>query len=66
MENGGLVYNLPTLEEIRKSTLQNLSDLPEEHKKLTGASAYPVELSPKLRKIKDKLTSQLKSLEGLP
>jgi nicotinate phosphoribosyltransferase len=65
MENGGLVYNLPTLKEIRKSTLQNLSDLPEEYKKLADASTYPVELSPKLRKIKDKLTSQLKSLEGL-
>jgi nicotinate phosphoribosyltransferase len=65
MKNGEIVYDLPTLEEIRETTLWNLSDLPEEYKRLTNAPLYPVELSHELNKIKGHLKSQLRSNDSL-
>ncbi len=61
MENGNLTYDLPTLEEIRNNCLRNLSQLPNKFKKLRNAPKYPVELSPKLKKTKKELTSQIKA-----
>jgi len=63
MEKGELVYNLPSLEEIRKRTLENLSNLPEKYKRLTDAPRYPVVLSPGLKKMLNELTSELKKAE---
>jgi nicotinate phosphoribosyltransferase len=59
MEKGRITYEIPTLEETRKNALSNLSQLPEKCKRLTNATAYPVHLSPALRKIKNQLESQL-------
>ena len=66
MENGSIVFRLPSLEEIRENALRNLSHLPSKYRKLRNAPLYPVELSFQLRKIKKALTDQLRSLEGLP
>ncbi len=60
MEKGEIIYDLPSLDEIRATAAENLSKLPEKYKKLTGAPTYPVELSQDLetliRKLKKKLT----------
>jgi nicotinate phosphoribosyltransferase len=64
MENGKIVYDLPTLEQTRNNALKNLSELPEEYKKLRNASMYPVELSPNLKKTKGQLSNQLKIAIG--
>jgi nicotinate phosphoribosyltransferase len=65
LERGEIVYDVPTLEEIRDATLKNLSELPERYKKLTRAPSYPVELSRELNRIKTQLMSQLKHSESL-
>jgi len=60
MEKGEIIYDLPSLDEIRATAAESLSKLPGKYKKLTGAPAYPVELSQNLetliRKLKKKLT----------
>ena len=66
MENGSIVFRLPSLEEIRENALRNLSQLPSMYKKLRNAPLYPVELSFQLRKMKKALTDQLRCREGLP
>ena len=65
MEKGKIVYDLPSLEEIRKRALENLSKLPEKYKKLKGAPRYPVELSLGLKKLMKKLRGKLKKVEVL-
>jgi nicotinate phosphoribosyltransferase len=64
MEKGKIVYDLPSLEEIRKRALNNLLMLPERYKRLKGAAKYPVELSPKLKKLMRDLREKLKRVEG--
>ena len=59
MENGKLTYNLPSLTEIRRYALQNLSNLPSQYKSLVNAKEYPVELSLNLQKLIKTLTQQL-------
>lgn len=66
MNHGKIVYDMLSLEEIRKVALHNLSELPSQYKKLTNASVYPVELSPKVKKITHQLTNQIRENEGLP
>lgn len=65
MEKGEIVYDLPCLEMIRERALENLSKLPEEYKRLRNAPSYPVELSPRLKKMVDELTRKLKKTEHL-
>src|SRR4030043_422604 len=59
MEKGEIIYDLPSLDEIRVTAAESLSKLPEKYRKLTGAPTYPVELSQDLevmiRKLKRKL-----------
>jgi nicotinate phosphoribosyltransferase len=59
MEKGKLIYNLPSLEEIRAAAAENLSKLPEDYKALTGAPVYPVELSKNLQNLIKTLKRQL-------
>jgi nicotinate phosphoribosyltransferase len=66
IENRKLVYDIPSLEETRRFMLRDLSELPEKYRNLKEAPTYPVELSPKLGKIKNQLTSRLRNLEGSP
>jgi nicotinate phosphoribosyltransferase len=60
MEKGEIIYDFPSLDEIRATAAESLSKLLGKYKKLTGAPAYPVELSQDLevliRKLKKKLT----------
>ncbi len=65
MEYGKIVYELPSLEEIRKRALDNLSRLPEKYKKLKDAPHYPVELSVGLKKLMKELTEKVKRTEIL-
>jgi len=60
MEKGKIVYDLPTLEEIRKRALDNLSKLPEKYKKLKNAPRYPVEFSPELKKLMDDIRMRMR------
>lgn len=66
MENRNLTCDLPSLDQLRSKTLRNLSELPDKYKKLRNAPRYPIRLSPKLRKIRNTLSDQLKSLEASP
>jgi nicotinate phosphoribosyltransferase len=61
MKDGQITYKMPTLEEMRKTTLKNLSELPEEYKRLRNPSSYPVELSRKLGNIRSIMVGRLKS-----
>ncbi len=60
MEKGEIIYDLPSLDEIRATAAESLSKLSEKYKKLRGAPTYPVELSQDLealiRKLKKRLT----------
>jgi nicotinate phosphoribosyltransferase len=59
MENGKLVYNLPTLEEIRAKATETLHKLPLRYQALTDAPAYPVELSKRLQDLIETTKFQL-------
>jgi len=65
MEKGKIVYDLPSLEEIRKRASESVSKLFEKYKKLKGAPRYPVELSPRLKRLMRELTEKLKKVEVL-
>ena len=58
VKNGKLVYNFPTIEEIREKTKQNLSLLPAEYKRLINPHIYSVGISKKLKQLKEKLVQQ--------
>jgi len=58
VKNGKLVYNFPTIEEIREKTKQNLSLLPAEYKRLINPHIYSVGISKKLKQLKEKLVKQ--------
>ena len=49
IQDGELVYNFPTLQDIQAYTIAGLKKLPEVHKSLTGATPYFVELDSTLR-----------------
>ena len=59
MEKGKLLYDFPSLGEIRATALENLSKLPEQYKALTNAPTFPVELSKKLQDLIEKTKLQL-------
>jgi len=65
MEKGEVIYDLPSLDEIRATAADNLSKLPEKYKKLTNAPTYPVELSQDLEKLVRKLKKKLAKTEIL-
>jgi len=60
MDKGKMVCSLPTLAQIRSTTLANISNLPQEYKVLRKAPKYPVELSSELWKIRRKLSEHLR------
>ena len=59
MEKGKIVYKMPSLEEIRKTTKNNLKKLPDKYKKLKNAAKYKVKISPELKKLTLKLNKSL-------
>lgn len=60
MEKGKIIYKMPSLEEIRKTTKNNLLKLSEKYKKLRNAAKYKVEASDGLKKLTLKLNKELK------
>src|SRR3990170_4858602 len=65
MEKGEIIYDLPSLDEIRATAADNLSKLPEKYKELTNAPEYPVELSRDLERLIRKLKRKLVKTEIL-
>ena len=63
MDKGKLIYDLPSLEQIRDYAAENLSKLPDQYKALTDAQEYPVELSLKLQNLIRTLKQQLTTNE---
>ncbi|MDH5483389.1 MAG: nicotinate phosphoribosyltransferase [Candidatus Bathyarchaeota archaeon] len=63
MDNGKIIHDLPSLEEIRKRAAENLSKLPAKYKELKDTLRYPVKLSPKLERLIKDLTEKLKRVE---
>jgi len=61
MAKGKITYDLPSLEQIRQTCLENLSRLPQKYKKLRGAPTYPVETSRKLNSLIESLKLKLKN-----
>jgi nicotinate phosphoribosyltransferase len=59
MEKGEIIYDLPSLDEIRAAAAENLSKLPAKYKELTGAPAYHVKLSQDLEKLIKNLEQKL-------
>jgi nicotinate phosphoribosyltransferase len=59
MEKGKVTYDFPSLSQIRSAAAENLSLLPDEYKKVTGAAEYPVELSQNLEKMMTNLKRKL-------
>jgi nicotinate phosphoribosyltransferase len=63
MEKGRTAYEFPSLNEVRSAAKENLSRLPGKYKKLTGAIAYPVELSKALEDLIERLEKKLTQTE---
>lgn len=59
VEEGNLVYELPSLEEIRKYVLESLMKFPEPLKKVSTKYRYPVLVSSGLKKLIRKLSHRL-------
>ena len=59
MEEGKIKYKFPSLREIRKKTTNNFSNLPDKYKKLRKVAKYKVEISPKLKRLTEKLNKSL-------
>lgn len=65
VEKGKIIYDFPSLMDIRKRAVENLEKLSAKYKRLRVASRYPVELSPKLKRLIKELTRKLKRAEVL-
>lgn len=63
MDNGRIVQDPISLEEIRTKAMKSLSQLPKKYKKIESASQYPIMLSSRLKKLTNDLAQQLKQTE---
>jgi nicotinate phosphoribosyltransferase len=57
-QKGKVVYELPSVHEIRENTLRNLNELNPAYKRFHNPHQYHVSLSPLLFKIKQRLLRQ--------
>jgi nicotinate phosphoribosyltransferase len=64
MDKNEIVCDLPSLDEIKHTTSENLSKLPEKYKRIKGASRYRVVLSQRLKKMLNELKSELRRTEA--
>jgi nicotinate phosphoribosyltransferase len=55
IKQGEFVYDFPETEHIRKYARENLGALPEEYRRLTNGSVYPVKISEALTRLRDEL-----------
>ena len=65
MENGKVIGDQPSLNEIRAAAFANVSKLPQKYKKLTDAPSYPVELSQALADLVEDLKEKITKTEIL-
>lgn len=63
VENGKIICNRPSLEEIRHIAGENLSNLPDIYKKLDGAPVYPVEFSRDLVELREHIIEKIRMEE---
>ncbi len=61
---GEIVYPDMDISAIRDATLKNLASLKDELKALRGGASYPVLISPKLKKMINGLSRELKKRQG--
>jgi nicotinate phosphoribosyltransferase len=59
VENGKVIYRLPSLDKIRDFTRKNLAAFPEKLKAVRSKYKYPVVVSPQLKKLRNKLSAEL-------
>lgn len=62
VKNGKLVYNFPSLINVKMRTKQNLSMLPAEYKRLLNPHIFQVGISLSLKQLKEKLLSKFKKI----
>lgn len=60
MAEGKIIGELPSLKEIRAEAETSLSALPDEHRKITNPSVYPVEISEQLTKLQEALIQRFR------
>jgi len=63
VKKGKPVRDSPQLVQIRQAAAANLSKLPDEYKKLDGAPVYPVEFSPGLVALRERLVEKIRREE---
>ncbi|MBI4310358.1 MAG: nicotinate phosphoribosyltransferase [Chloroflexi bacterium] len=64
MEDGRMLGAPPSLEEVRRRFREEFARLPEQHKALREAPAYPVHLSPGLADLQSRLERELATPGG--
>jgi nicotinate phosphoribosyltransferase len=60
VENGKIICNRSSLEEIRHIAKENLSNLPDIYKKLDGAPVFPVEFSRDLVELREHIIEKIR------
>lgn len=63
IDKGELVYDLPSVKQIRENAKENLLKLPKPLRQLVGTHVYPVELSQKLQDLIKKVKTRLTNTE---
>ena len=59
VQKGRIIYRLPPLDKLRISVKNNLSQFPEAMRDVRSRYEYPVIISPRLKKLRRTLASQL-------
>jgi RNase P subunit RPR2 len=59
MKKGKVVYKTPTIQEVQKAAKRNVSLFPDKFKRLDCKASYPVIVSRRLRRIRDKTKRSL-------
>ncbi|MDE0300092.1 MAG: nicotinate phosphoribosyltransferase [Candidatus Poribacteria bacterium] len=62
VNQGKSVYYFPSLKELQARATEELTKLPDHHKRFTDGEAYPVELSPQLEQLQRRLSRESKSV----
>ena len=60
IDNGVIIYNQPSLKQVRDSVRKNLSRLPKALKRLKNAKRYQVEISPELKYLTRQVSQKIK------
>lgn len=55
MVDGEIVYDFPSISDVKKYAAEQLQTLPEKYKELDQAEAYPVKMSRSIRELRERL-----------